>query len=128
MPRGGRVVLVCRQPQGIEDYCPFLDDFFHRDNERGTRSASAKAGPRRQDQLGKAFVLDGANPAFRECVQIRALGRKPNGFDSAIGQRRPKRFAEFRVAIMQNITAWVEVAPGLWILPPLVICAVGAHC
>jgi hypothetical protein len=40
------------------------------------------------------------------------FGREPNSFCSAIRQRRPKRGAEFRVAIMQNIRAWMKVAPG----------------
>jgi hypothetical protein len=40
------------------------------------------------------------------------LGRKANGFHSAIRERRAKRCAGFRVAIMQNVAAWMKVAPG----------------
>jgi hypothetical protein len=34
-------------------------------------------------------------------------------FPPAISQRRSKRRTELRVAIMQNVAAWMKVSPGL---------------
>src|ERR1700685_2017356 len=78
-------------------------------------SAEFGQGPRQralaeQDQPRQALPLGRADPTFRKSVQIRASGRQRNGFHAA---RRPKRCAELRVAIMQNIAAWMKIAPSL---------------
>src|SRR5450755_3491944 len=44
---------------------------------------------------------------------MRASGRKRKGFHTATRQHRPKRCAELCVAIVENIAAWLKVAPSL---------------
>ena len=56
-----------------------------------------------QDQPRQALLLGRADPTFRKSIQIWASGRKRNGSHAARRQHRPKRGAELRVAILQNI-------------------------
>jgi hypothetical protein len=65
----------------------------------------------KQDQPRQALLLGRADPTFCKSVQIRASGRQRNGFHAARRQHRPKRCAELRVAIMQNIAAWMKIDP-----------------
>jgi hypothetical protein len=54
-----------------------------------------------------------ANPTFGKNVQIRTSGGKRHGLHTASRQHRPKRCAEFRVTIVQNITASIQISPVL---------------
>src|SRR6266849_4469689 len=66
-----------------------------------------------QNDLGQALLFDRANPAFRERIQVRALGGEWNRFHAAAGQRGPKCSTELRVTIVQYVAARVKIAPRI---------------
>src|SRR5580704_12969984 len=66
-----------------------------------------------QNQLRQTLLLGGPNPTFRKGVQIRTSGGKGHGLYTACRQHRPKRWAELRVTIVQNITASIQISPAL---------------
>ena len=86
-------------------------------------------GPRQrafaeQNQLRQTLLLGGPNPTFRKGVQIRTSGGKRPGLHTACRQHGPKRCAELRVTIVQNITASIQISPGFSWVALRAICSI----
>ena len=71
-----------------------------------------KGAPTTKDKFGQAFLPHGTNPPLRKRVQIRRARREHERLYATLVDRGSERAAEFRIAVVKQVTAAVEGAPG----------------
>jgi len=91
--------------------CP--GDCAPRGNVRDIAAMLAAAKILQTDQPRQTFFFDRSHPAFRIRVQIRAPCWQSKRIHSSRPDQFPKRFAELRVTVVQQIAAAPQASPLL---------------